>query len=183
MHTVASMLTRVRHREKSRIHNAVARYRNARRSLHTSTSRRSRFGLDWTNFFIADVQTGFVTFVAYNLAHLGWSERSVGVALTLSGVVGVMSQIPGGAFADAITWKRGLIAVGILMIGAASLLLALAPSRTLVWIAMLLHGTTAGIITPAIGAVSLGLVGRRASRYAPGATIATPPAATPRPPP
>ena len=92
-----------------------------------------------------------------------------------------MSQIPGGAFADAITWKRGLIAVGILMIGAASLLLALAPSRTLVWIAMLLHGTTAGIITPAIGAVSLGLVGRRASslrtgrnyRYAAGGHAAT----------
>lgn len=149
--------------------------------MHTPPSRRSRLGLDWTNFFIADVQTGFGTFVAFYLAHLGWSQRSVGAALTVGGLCGVLSQIPGGAFADAVTWKRGLVAVGILMIAVASLLLALAPSRGLVWVAMVLHGSTAGIITPAIGAISLGLVGRRAMslrtgrnyRYAAGGHAAT----------
>ena len=79
----------------------VARYRDVRQSLHTPTWRRSRLGLDWTNLFIADVQTGFM-------------------------------------------------------------MLALAPSQISVWMAMLLHAITAGIITPAIGAISLGLVGRRA---------------------
>jgi hypothetical protein len=29
----------------------------------------------------------------------------------------VVSQIPGGALADAVTWKRGLVAIGIVMIG------------------------------------------------------------------
>jgi hypothetical protein len=48
------------------------------------------------------------------------------------------------------------------MIGAAAMMLALAQSQISVWMAMLLHGITAGIITPAIGAISLGLVGRRA---------------------
>ncbi len=72
------------------------------------------------------------------------------------------SQIPGGAFTDAVKWKRGLTAIGIVMIGIAALLLALAPTFVSVLVAELLHGTTAGIITPAIGAISLGLVGRRA---------------------
>ena len=31
------------------------------------------------NFFIADVQTGFGTFVAFYLAHLGWSPAGVGL--------------------------------------------------------------------------------------------------------
>jgi hypothetical protein len=36
--------------------------------LRTPTSVQSRRGLDWTNFFVADVQTGFGTFVAFYLA-------------------------------------------------------------------------------------------------------------------
>jgi MFS family permease len=175
------MVASVSHQEKSRLRRTAARYRDARKSLHTPASRRSRLGLDWTNFFIADVQTGFGTFVAFYLAHHGWSERGVGIALTVGGLAGVLSQIPGGALADAVTWKRGLLAAGILMIGAAAVILALSPSQTLVWVAMLLHGTTAGVVTPAIGAISLGLVGRRAMslrtgrnyRYAAGGHAAT----------
>jgi MFS family permease len=175
------MVASTRHRKRSRIRRTVARYRHARRSLHTPVSRRSRLGLDWTNFFIADVQTGFGTFVAFYLAHLGWSERSVGLVLTAGGLAGVLSQIPGGALADAITWKRGLVAVGVVAIGAAALILALAPSHVLVWVATILQGGTAGVITPAIGAISLGLVGRKAMsvrtgrnyRYAAGGHAAT----------
>ncbi len=169
------------HRKKTRLHHVVARYRDARQTLHTPASPQSRYGLDWMNFFLADVQTGFGTFVAFYLAHLGWSERSVGLALTLGGIAGVVSQVPGGALADAVPWKRGLIAIGILMIGGAALILALAPTYSMVLFASLLQGSTAGIITPAIGAISLGLVGRRAMslrtgrnyRYAAGGHAAT----------
>ena len=55
---------------------AIARYRTARTSLHTPGSRQSRYGLDWMNFFIADVQTGFGTFVAFYLARLSWSTAN-----------------------------------------------------------------------------------------------------------
>ncbi|MGC1780349.1 MAG: MFS transporter [Xanthobacteraceae bacterium] len=145
-----------------RVRHAAARYRAARKSLHAPVSPQSRYGLDWMNFFLADVQTGFGTFVAFYLAHLGWSERDVGYALTLGGLAGVASQIPGGALADAVPWKRGLIAIGIVMIGAAALILALAPTYLMVLLSSVLQGVTGGIITPAIGAISLGLVGRRA---------------------
>ncbi len=147
---------------RSRLRRAVTRYRSARRLLRTPASRQSRKGLDWTNFFIADIQTGFGTFVAFYLADLGWSEASVGLALATGGLAGVVGQIPGGALTDAVPWKRGLIAAGILMICAAALIFALAPTFVLVFAAETLHGLSAGLVTPALAAVSLGLVGRRA---------------------
>ncbi len=156
------MLLKTHRRENSRLRKAVTRYRDASKLLHTPASSQSRYGLDWMNFFLADVQTGFGTFVAFYLAHLGWSESSVGLALTIGGLAGVLSQIPGGTLADAVLWKRGLIAAGIVMIGVAALVLALAPSYSLVMFASLLQGSSGGIITPAIGAISLGLVGRSA---------------------
>jgi MFS family permease len=75
---------------------------------------------------------------------------------------GVISQIPGGALIDALPWKRALAAIGIGMISLAALILAFVPSFSLVFLAELLHGLSSGIVTPAIAAISLGLVGRRA---------------------
>ena len=77
------------------------------------------------------------------------------------------------------TWKRGLAALGIVMTGAAALILAFAPNFFSVLFAQILQGATAGVLTPAIGAISLGLVGRAPSPCAPAAITATPPPATP----
>ena len=148
-------------KKRSRIRRAASQYRHARRSLRTPASVNSRRGLDWANFFIADVQTGFGTFVAFYLASLGWSHRSVGFALGVSGLAAVLGLIPGGALADAVPWKRGLVAAGVAMICTAALILAFAPTLPLVFAAMTLHGLSAGLITPTVSAISLGLVGRR----------------------
>jgi len=155
MHTAAAA-----HR-RSPLGAIIARYLEARRLLGTPVSAQSRRGLDWMNFFVADVQTGFGTFVAFYLAELGWSQGSIGLALAAGGIAGMLSQIPGGAFADAVKWKRGVAAIGITITGAAALILAITPTYFLVFLAQILQGATAGIITPAIGAISLGLVGRR----------------------
>jgi hypothetical protein len=57
---VAGQLTRSR--------NAVTRHRHAKRSLERTGSARSRHGLDWLNFFTADVEAGFGAFVSFYLA-------------------------------------------------------------------------------------------------------------------
>jgi MFS family permease len=145
-----------------RLQGLLARYRDARRYLRGSISAQSRRGLDWMNFFLADVQTGFGAFVAFYLAELGWSKSQVGLALAVGTISGVISLIPGGALVDALQWKRALAALGIGMLCASALILALIPSFVLVFIAEILHGLTSGIVTPAIAAISLGLVGRRA---------------------
>lgn len=130
--------------------------------MECAGSPQSRRGLDWTNFFTADVQTGFGAFVSFYLAGLHWSQENVGFALTLGRLSGVLGLIPAGALTDKIHSKRGLAAAGLLMIAIAALLLALRPTFALVLVAEVLHGLTAGILGPAIAAISLGLVGRRA---------------------
>jgi predicted MFS family arabinose efflux permease len=160
--TTAAIVSKLAHHPRRHLRRGVAHYRRGRQLLRTPASRRSRLGLDWTNFFIADVQTGFGTFVAFYLANLGWSQRDVGLALGVGGFAAVLGLIPGGALADAVTWKRGLVALGILSISTAALIYALIPTRTLVFAAEILHGLTAGFVTPAIAAISLGLVGRGA---------------------
>ncbi|HJU15297.1 MAG TPA: MFS transporter [Stellaceae bacterium] len=125
-------------------------------------SPQSERGLDWLNFFMADVQTGFGSFVSFYLADQGWSQAYVGFALTAGGITGVAAQIPGGALTDALRRKRVLVAIGTAMIVASALLLALWPSVPIVFAAEILHGATGGIIGPAIAAISMGLVGRRA---------------------
>jgi MFS family permease len=135
---------------------------DARKVLRGSISKESRQGLDWLNFFLADIQTGFGAFVAFYLADLGWDKNQVGLALSAGTVAGLVALLPGGAIVDWVPWKRGLAAIGIMTIAASALILAFAPSFALVFIAEMLHGITGGIVTPAIAAISLGLVGRGA---------------------
>ena len=56
----------------------------ARRSPSQQTLR----GLDWLNFFLADVQTGVGPFLAIFLAGYGWNEQRVGIILTAGGIAG-----------------------------------------------------------------------------------------------
>lgn len=125
-------------------------------------SERSQRGLDWLNFLIADVQTGFGPFVAVYLSTRGWSQGSIGTMLTVGGLVGIASQLPGGALVDAVRTKRLLIGLALLAIAAGALIFAFWPSPLMVLLAELLHGGTAGIVKPSLAAIGLGLVGHRA---------------------
>jgi MFS family permease len=144
----------------SRSRRLISEHRHKRRQRDREVSDQSRRGLDWTNFFMADVQIGFGSFLAFYLADLGWSKQNIGLALTVGGLAGVVCLIPGGAVTDAVRWKRALTAVGIGAIGLAALMLAWQPSMPVVLGAEVLHGVASGILTPAIAAISLGLAGR-----------------------
>jgi MFS family permease len=109
---------------------------------------------------MADVQMSFGSFLAFYLAELGWSKQEVGLALAVGGAAGVIALVPGGALADAVRWKRALAAAGVVAIAISALILALWPSYVLVFVAEILHGATAGLVGPAIAAISLGLTGR-----------------------
>jgi MFS family permease len=60
-----------------------------------------------------------------------------------------------------VRWKRGLAVCGFALIAVSALILAIWPSFPLVFMAEILHGTSAGLVGPAIAAISLGLAGRR----------------------
>jgi MFS family permease len=122
-------------------------------------STRTLRGLDWLNFFLADVQTGVGPFLAIYLAGYGWDEQRVGSALTVGGIAGLLTQTPAGALVDGLRAKRALLAAGIVALSVGALLIALLPNFWTVMSAQLLIGGTSSVFGPAICAVSLGIVG------------------------
>jgi MFS family permease len=125
-------------------------------------SKRSQRALDWLNFFIADVQTGFGPFVAVYLASLNWSQGQIGLLLTVSTLASIASQAPGGALVDAAPSKRLLIGGALAAIALSALIFAFIPNSLIVFIAAVLYGSTGGVIKRALSAIGLRLVGHRA---------------------
>ena len=123
---------------------------------------RSPRSLDLLNFFTADVQTGFGPFVAVYLTAHKWTQEEIGFVLTLGTITAIISQLPSGALVDAARDKRRMAAGGLLGVIAAALLLALWPQELPVALAQALHGVASCILTPAIAAISLELVGNAA---------------------
>src|SRR5579883_2625562 len=90
-------------------------------------SRRSLWGLDWLNFFLADVQTGVGPFLAIYLATYGWNETMVGLALTLGSIAGILCQTPAGALVDGLHHKRALVGAAVIGLGIGAFMLAMWP--------------------------------------------------------
>ena len=118
--------------------------------------------LDLLNFFIADVQTGFGPFVAVYLTMHKWTQVQIGFALTLSTMVALISQLPAGALVDAAHNKRQAAGGALIGVIVAALLMAFWPDELPVLVAQALHAFSSCVLTPAIAAISLHLVGHAA---------------------
>ena len=130
-------------------------------SLLHGPSSQTRRGLDWLNFFLADVQTGVGPFLAIYLAGFKWNQQQVGTVLTLGGIAGILSQAPVGALVDRLRAKRALIAAGLGCLAVGAMIIAFFPIFWPVLVAQTLIGGTSSVFGPAIAAISLGVVGHR----------------------
>jgi MFS family permease len=83
----------------------------------------------------------------------------IGFVLTVSGLGGLLIQVPAGEVLDMTPSKRPLVALGVAIVAGAALILACRPNFTPVLIAQTLLGITGGFLGPAVAAISLGLVG------------------------
>jgi MFS family permease len=123
---------------------------------------RSLRALDWLNFFLANVQTGFGPFIASYLTSNKWTQGEIGIALSVGTATAMLSQVPAGALIDALRNKKGAAAAAIVAIAACALLLAASPTLLPVLAAEVFHGFASCMLTPAIAAISIALVGRHA---------------------
>ncbi|CAB3791455.1 MFS transporter [Pararobbsia alpina] len=121
---------------------------------------RSLRALDWLNFFIADVQTGFGPFIASYLAARKWTQGEIGLMLSVGTITAMASQIPAGMLIDALPGKRGAAAAAIVALMFSALLLGTSATWLPVLTAEIFHGFASCMLTPAIAAVSFALVGR-----------------------
>lgn len=117
--------------------------------------------LEWTNFFLADVQAGLGPFVAAYLASIGWQAGAVGRALTLSGIVTVLMQTPAGWVVDRVAWKRLILIGGSVVLAFGALLLASSGKASVVYTAQGLIGIAGPFLGPTLAAITMGLVGAR----------------------
>ncbi len=121
---------------------------------------RGQAGLDWHNFFVANVQTGFGPFIAVYLSTEAWTQGSIGLALSVGTICGMISQLPGGALVDSLENKRGAALAPCAAIFVSAIMLAIWPQWLPVLGAEVLHGFASAMLPAAIAAMSLALVGR-----------------------
>jgi MFS family permease len=124
--------------------------------------KRSLRALDWLNFFLANVQTGFGPFIAAYLTANKWTQGEIGIALSVGTATAMLSQVPAGALIDALRNKKAAGAAAIIAIAVCALLLAASPTLLPVLAAEVFHGFASCMLTPAIAAISFALVGRAA---------------------
>ncbi len=115
--------------------------------------------LDALNFFLADVRDGLGPYLAIYLiavrgpAH-GWNEATVGVVLTIAGIVGLLSQTPAGVLIDRARNKPRIIMIAALLVTASSVSLPLVSGYTMVAITQSIAAAAGAVFAPAIGTPS-----------------------------
>jgi len=124
-----------------------------------AASPRSLRGLDWLNFFVADVQTGFGPFIAVYLTTHRWTQLDIGAVLSLGTIVSMASQLPAGALVDWMPSKRLAAGLAIAAITASALLFVAMPTQAGIGLAEILHGIASCMLNPAIAAITITLVG------------------------
>lgn len=124
------------------------------------SARRALRGLDWANFFLADVRDGLGPYLAiYLLIQQRWDEASIGVVMTVMGVATIVAQTPAGALIDATRRKRAVMVAATALLSAACLGIVVAPTFWVVATAKGIMGVAASVFPPAIAAITLGIVG------------------------
>ena len=119
--------------------------------------------LDALNFLLADVRGALGPYLnVFLVTQQHWSQSSVGLVTTASGLLGLVAQTPAGALIDRSRAKRGLIvaALGVLGVGAAAIFAF--PSFWPVMVANTAIAIVGDIFGPAVAALTLGLFARAA---------------------
>ena len=126
-------------------------------------TRRVDRALDAANFFLADVQGGLGPYLAvYLLTERRWDAASIGVVMSIATAAGLLAQTPAGMLVDATRAKRGLIAAAALLVTAACVLLPWLPGFVAVALSQAIAQAAGAVFSPAINAVTLGIVGHAA---------------------
>ncbi len=125
-------------------------------------SPRSLTGLDWFTFFLGDIQTGFGPFISVYLVTQKWNQTDIGLVLSIGALASLLSQVPAGALVDAVRSERSAAAAAVLAIAGSAFVIAMLPVFAAVAAARAAQAMASSVLSPAIAALSLGLVGKPA---------------------
>ena len=136
----------------------------AARSRDRSPSRRALLGLDALNFFLADVRDGLGPYLAIYLIAVrgpeqGWNEATVGLVMSIAGIVGLIAQTPAGALIDKERHKPAIVIAASVAVTLSCLALPFISNFYLVVGTQSAAAIAGAIFPPALAAITLGLVG------------------------
>lgn len=119
--------------------------------------------LNLINFLIGDIQGGLGPFLGTYLARTGeWTPSQVGLLITACGFAGLALSGPLGAVVDRLGRPRLLIALACAAILAGTLLILPAKGFVSVSAAQMLATAGGTLLLPAVTALTLGVVGKKA---------------------
>lgn len=125
-------------------------------------NRQSLYALDCLNFFLADVRTGVGPFlVTYLLAVHHWNPAEIGVVMAVMGIANLLADTPCGALVDSVKKKRLLIVTAAALMGVSYVFITIFPNFYFISAAQIVNGIVSALFTPAVAAITLGLVGRQ----------------------
>lgn len=110
------------------------------------------------NFFMADMQSGIGPFVGVFLQAHGWASGSIGSAMTIGNVAGMLIQTPIGGFIDATNYKRSWVVVPGIGVVLASAIILLSQNFWAVAASQIATAVAGAAIVPAVTGITLGIV-------------------------
>ena len=127
-------------------------------------SARTLRGLDALNVFLADVRDGLGPYLAIYLIAVrgpdqGWNEATTGLVMTIAGILGLAAQTPAGALIDATDDKRAVVIAAAVAVTASCLALPFISDFYLVAATQSVAHVAGTIFSPALAAITLGVVG------------------------
>lgn len=124
--------------------------------------RRTARGLDLLAFSLADVRDGLGPYLSiYLLLTHHWDQASIGFVMAVGGMAGVVAQTPVGALVDRTSAKRALVIVGAVAVAVTAMAMPLLPGFYTISLLQAVNGIAGSIFSPAIAAMTLGIVGPR----------------------
>jgi predicted MFS family arabinose efflux permease len=115
--------------------------------------------LDLINFLLADVRGGLGPYVGiFLLGHAHWDQATIGLVLTVSGLIGISLHAPIGAFIDATRHKRALLVGGVAALAIAAVAIVKAPALPVVLAADIAMAVLGAVFAPTVAAITVGLM-------------------------
>jgi predicted MFS family arabinose efflux permease len=113
------------------------------------------------NFFMADMQSGIGPFLGVFLLEHGWAAGTIGTAMTIGNIAGMLITTPVGGFIDTSNHKRVWVIVPGVAVVAASSTILIWQSFWAVAASQVATAIAGAAIVPAVTGVTLGMVGQK----------------------
>lgn len=119
--------------------------------------------LDAFIFFVANLQTGFGPFLSVLLTTSKWTQRDIGLLLSVSGAASLLLQVPMGWLAERVRRPARAAQMAVVGNGLSAAAIATTSALAPILFAKLLHVAASAFLGPAILLITLGSVRREAA--------------------